>query len=102
MANVVPFFKKGKKDKPGKSRLLSLTPLVGKGILGDRTHQHLDSHGLSRNSQHSFMHGHLCLISFMKGPRQLMMSGLCILSIWTVSRNVWKATVHGTQGEPVH
>ena len=43
VANVVPLFKKGCREKPGNYRPVSLTPVVGKlleGILRDRIYRH--------------------------------------------------------------
>ena len=50
VANVVPFFKKGCREKPGNYRPVSLTSVVGKlleGILRDRIHRHLETQGQS-------------------------------------------------------
>ena len=52
--NVVPLFKKGKKDNPGNYRPVSLTSAVGKlleRILRDRMYAHLERNKLINDSQ---------------------------------------------------
>ena len=76
VANVVPFFKKGCREKPGNYRPVSLTSVVGKlleGILRDRIYMHLETQGLIKDSQHGFVSGKSCLINlseFFEGNQE--------------------------------
>ncbi|GAB0179602.1 mitochondrial enolase superfamily member 1 [Grus japonensis] len=60
LANVVPIFKKGKKEDPGNYRPVSLTSVPGKimekVILGV-TEKHLRDNAIVGHSQHGFMRG---------------------------------------------
>ena len=73
VANVVPLFKKGCREKPGSYRPVSLTSVVGKlleGILRDRIYRHLEMQVLIRDSQHGFVSGKSYLtnlIEFFEG-----------------------------------
>ena len=64
VANVVPLFKEGCRETPGKYRPVSLMSVVGKlleGILRDRIYRHLEMQRLIRDSQHGFVSGKSCL-----------------------------------------
>jgi len=64
IANVVPLFKKGRKDNPGNYRPVSLTSVVGKlleKIVRDRIYSHLEINGHISERQHGFMKGRSCL-----------------------------------------
>ncbi|PKU39469.1 rna-directed dna polymerase from mobile element jockey-like [Limosa lapponica baueri] len=70
VANVMPIYKKGRKEDPGNYRPVSLTSVPGRImeriILGELSRQVQDSQGI-RASQHGFMKGKSCstnLISF--------------------------------------
>ncbi|CAM5101769.1 unnamed protein product [Eretmochelys imbricata] len=61
-ANVVPIFKKGKKEDPGNYRPVSVTSVPGKTmeqVLKESILKHLEER--NRNSQHGFTKGKSCL-----------------------------------------
>ncbi|CAM4574090.1 unnamed protein product [Caretta caretta] len=63
-ANVVPVFKKGKKEDPGNYRPVSLTSVPGKimeQVLKKSIQKHLEERKVIRNSQHGFTKGKSCL-----------------------------------------
>ena len=63
IANVIPIFKKGDRDKCGNYRPVSLTSIVCKileSILRDRINNHLMKHDLIADSQHGFSSGLSC------------------------------------------
>ncbi|KAJ7411111.1 RNA-directed DNA polymerase from mobile element jockey-like protein [Willisornis vidua] len=64
LANIVPIFKKGKKEDPGNYRPISLTLMPGtvmeKIILGS-IEKHLKDNTVIAHSQHRFMRGKSCL-----------------------------------------
>ena len=63
LANVMPIFKKGRKDDPGSYRLISLTSVSGKAmeliISGGIVDQLKVNQGI-RPSQYGFMNGKSC------------------------------------------
>ncbi|KAK4811098.1 hypothetical protein QYF61_016384, partial [Mycteria americana] len=68
LANVVPIFKKGKKEDPGNYRPVSLTSVPGKimekVILGV-TERYLRDNAVTGHSQHGFTRGKSCLTNLI-------------------------------------
>ncbi|CAM4553317.1 unnamed protein product [Caretta caretta] len=65
-ANRVPIFKKGKEEKPGNYRLVSLTSVPGKimeQVLKETILKHLEERKVIRNSQNGFTNSKSCLIN---------------------------------------
>ncbi|CAM5097365.1 unnamed protein product [Natator depressus] len=67
-ANIVPIFKKGKKENPGNYRPVSLTPIPGKimeQVLKESILKNLEERKVIRNSQHGFTKGKSCLTNLI-------------------------------------
>jgi len=68
-ANVIPLFKKGKRDQPQNYRPVSLTSVVGKileSIIKDNVIFHLEKFQLLKNTQHGFRSGRSCLTNILE------------------------------------
>ena len=69
IANVVPIFKKGKKEEPANYRPVSLTSVVGKifeRIMKREITEHLEKNGLFSHAQHGFRSGRSCLTNLLE------------------------------------
>jgi len=115
VANVVPLFKEGCREKPGNYRPVSLTSVVGKlleGTLRDRIYRHLERQGLIRDSQHSFVSGKSCLtnlVEFFEGVTKKVDEGSAVDVVYMDfsktfdkvphGRLLHKVKSHGIQGE---
>lgn len=69
LANVVPIFKKGRKDDVSNYRPVSLTCIVCKileKIVKGSISEHLDQYGLIKDSQHGFRSGRSCLTNLLE------------------------------------
>ncbi|CAM4670315.1 unnamed protein product [Caretta caretta] len=67
-ANVVPIFKKGKKEDPGNYGPVSLTSVPGKimeQVLKESIRKHLEERKVIRNTQHGFTKGKSCLTNLI-------------------------------------
>ncbi|CAM4568591.1 unnamed protein product [Lepidochelys kempii] len=67
-ANVVPIFKKGKKEDPGNYRPRSLSSVPGKimeQVLKESILKHLEERKVIRNSHHGFTKGKSCLTNLI-------------------------------------
>ena len=69
VANIVPLFKKDRRDSPGNYRTVSLTSVVGKlleKILKDKVYSHLEEKRLISDRQHGFVKGRSCLTNLIE------------------------------------
>ena len=80
-ARVTPIFKKGAKGEPGNYRPVSLTSIPCKlmeQLIKDKLVEHLEKHGLIRDSQHGFMKNRSCatnLVIFLDKLTQIVDRG---------------------------
>ncbi|GAB0181631.1 mitochondrial enolase superfamily member 1 [Grus japonensis] len=68
LANVVPIFKKGKKEDPGNYRPVSLTSVPGKimeKIMLGVIEKHVEDNAVIGHSQHGFVRGRACLTNLV-------------------------------------
>ena len=69
LANVVPIFKKGRKDDVSNYRPVSLTSIVCKileKVIKTSVWEHLDKYKLIRDTQHGFRSGRSCLTNLLE------------------------------------
>ena len=101
VANVVPLFKKGCREKPGNYRPVILTSAVGKlseGTLRDRIYRHLERQGLIRDNQHGFVSGKSCLmnlIAFFEGVTKKVDEGSAVDIIYMDFSKAFDKVPHG-------
>ena len=118
LANVMPIFKKGRKDDPGSCRPISLTSMPGKvmeQIISGTIMDQLKVNQGIRPSQHGFMNGRSCLtnlISFYDKVTCLVDEGKAVDVLYldfskdfdTVPYSILmeKLAVHGLDGCMLH
>jgi len=67
-ANVIPIFKKGRKEDPGNYRLVSLTSIPGKvmeQLILEVIINQVEEKTVMRSSQHGFTKGKSCLTNLI-------------------------------------
>ncbi|KAK4831196.1 hypothetical protein QYF61_015928 [Mycteria americana] len=104
LANVMPIFKKGRKEDPGNYRPVSLTSVPGKlmeQIILSAITRHVDNNQGIKPSQHGFRKGRSCLtnlISFCNKVTRLVDKGKAVDVVYLDSILLEKLAAHGLDG----
>ncbi|GAB0190793.1 mitochondrial enolase superfamily member 1 [Grus japonensis] len=101
LANIVPIFKKGKKEDPGNYKPVSLTSVPGKimeKIMLGVIEKHLKDNAVIGHSQHGFVRGRACLtnlISFYDKVTHLVDQGKPVDVIFLDFSKAFDTVSHG-------
>jgi len=100
VANVVPIFKKEKKNDPANYRPISLTSQIGKvleSIIADAVSNHIIGWELNRKSQHGFTKSRSCLtnlLSFLQNVTEYVDTGMPVDVIYLDFKKAFDVVPH--------
>ena len=101
-ANVVPIFKKGKKNMSGNYRPVSLTSVTCKileGLVRQKLVEHLTDNNLVTDYQHGFVSGRSCSTNLLAvldpGQRPWRMKVVLIQCTWTLQKHLIQYLTNG-------